>query len=281
MFIDSHAHLDVPNYDADRAEVIARARAAGVELMLEIAGSDVGKGSLEPGLKLAEEHDFIYAAVGLHPHEASLYDEKLEKILLESSFRPKVIGWGEIGLDYYYDNSPRDVQQRVFRRQLQLALKRQLPVIIHTRDAEDDTISILREDWAILGGAKIGGIIHCFTGTQKLADAAIEMGFHISFSGVLTFKTAEELRLVARSVPMEKLLIETDCPFLAPVPHRGRRNEPAFVIETAKKLAELKLSSLEEIASVTSDNFRRLFNLSWTPPALTTDLASGYNFDPA
>ncbi len=262
MFIDSHAHLDVPNYDADRAEVIARARAAGVELMLEIAGSDVGKGSLEPGLKLAEEHDFIYAAVGLHPHEASLFNEELEKKLVEFSHHSKVIGWGEIGLDYYYDNSPREVQRRAFRRQLELALERKLPVIIHTRDAEDDTISILQETWAAVGGAEIGGIIHCFTGTQKLADAAIEMGFHISFSGVLTFKTAEDLRRVAESVPMERLLIETDCPFLAPVPHRGKRNEPAFVIETAKKLAELKLSGLEEIGRQTGSNFRRLFNLS-------------------
>lgn len=262
MFIDSHAHLDVSNYDADRAEVIARARAAGVELMLEIAGSDVGKGSLEPGLKLAEEHEFIYAAVGLHPHEASLYDAQLEQTLLECSHHPKVIGWGEIGLDYYYDNSPRDVQQAAFRRQLELAIERRLPAIIHTRDADEDTIAILGESWFEKGGAEIGGIIHCFTGTQMLADAAIGMGFHISFSGVLTFKTAEELRSVARSVPMERLLVETDCPFLSPIPHRGKRNEPAFVVETARKLAELKQVSVEEIACVTTGNFRRLFGLS-------------------
>lgn len=261
MFIDSHAHLDVPNYDADRAEVIARARAAGVELMLEIAGSDVGKGSLDPGLRLAEAHDFIYAAIGLHPHEASLYDAQLEKILLDCSHHPKVIGWGEIGLDYHYDNSPRDVQRQVFRRQLELALERRLPAIIHTREAEEDTIAILREAWFENGGAEIGGIIHCFTSSQALADAAVEMGFHISFSGVLTFKTAEELRDVARSVPLERLLIETDCPFLAPIPYRGKRNEPAFVVETAKKLAELKQTSVEEIARVTSGNFRRLFSL--------------------
>ncbi|MEO6724267.1 MAG: TatD family hydrolase [Blastocatellia bacterium] len=261
MFIDSHAHLDTPNYDADRAEVIARARAAGVEIMLEIAGSDIGKGSLEPGLKLAEEYEFIYAAIGLHPHEASLYDTALEQTLLEHSSHPKVIAWGEIGLDYFYDHSPRDVQQRAFRRQLELAINFRLPVIIHTRDAEEDTIAILRETWANADGTSIGGIIHCFTGTQELADAAIEMGFHISFSGVVTFKTAEELRNVARNVPMERLLIETDCPFLAPIPHRGKRNEPAFVIETARKLSELKATSLEEIAHITSDNFRRLFHL--------------------
>ena len=262
MFIDSHSHLDVPNYDADRDEVIARARAAGIELMLEIAGSDVGKGSLEPGLRLAEKHEFIYAAVGLHPHEASLYDAELEQTLLECSRHSKVIGWGEIGLDYYYDHSPRGVQQQVFRRQLELAIEHRLPVIIHTRDAEEDTISILRESWAQVGGSEIGGIIHCFTGTQALADAALQMGFHISFSGVVTFKTAEELRNVARSVPMDRLLIETDCPFLAPVPYRGKRNEPAFVVETAKKLAELKQTSVEEIAATTSGNFKRLFGLT-------------------
>lgn len=261
MFIDSHAHLDVPNYDADRADVIDRARAAGVELMLEIAGSDVGKGSLRPGLKLAEEHEFIYAAIGLHPHEAGLYDDALEQTLLECSRHPKVIGWGEIGLDYYYDNSPRDVQQQAFRRQLELAFERKLPVIIHTRDAEEDTIAILQKSWADIGGVEIGGIIHCFTGTQHLADAAIEMGFHLSFSGVVTFKTAEELRNVARTVPTERLLIETDCPFLAPVPYRGKRNEPAFVVETARTIAGLKQTGIEEIAQITSSNFRRLFRL--------------------
>jgi TatD DNase family protein len=259
--IDSHAHLDVPNYDADRAAVIDRARESGVELILEICGSDVAKGSLDVGLKLAEEYPFIYAAVGVHPHEASLYDEALERKLLAMSDHEKVIGWGEIGLDYHYDHSPRDAQRRVFSRQLRLALERRAPAIIHTREAEDDTIQILREDWADVGGDAVGGIIHCFTGTQRLADAAIGMGFHISFSGVLTFKNAADLREVARSVPMERLLVETDCPYLAPLPHRGKRNEPAFVLETAAKLAELKGVGVEEIARATSGNFKRLFNL--------------------
>jgi TatD DNase family protein len=261
MFIDSHAHLDVPQYDADRADVIARARAAGVDLMLEIAGSDIGKSSLEPGLQLAEEHPFIYAAIGVHPHEASLYDEALEQKLLAMSQREKVIGWGEIGLDYHYDHSPRDVQRAVFQRQLTLALERQMPIIIHTREAEVDTIKILREAWFAQGGAEVGGIIHCFTGTQELADAALALGLHISFSGVVTFKKADELRNVARTVPLERLLIETDCPYLAPLPHRGKRNEPAFVVETAAKLAEIKGTSLAEIARITSGNFRRLFKL--------------------
>src|SRR5215510_4994456 len=215
MFIDSHAHLDVPNYAAD----------------------------------------------GVHPHEASLYDEVMERKLLAMSDHEKVVGWGEIGLDYHYDHSPRDAQRLVFRRQLRLALESRLPAIIHTREAEDDTIQILREDWAEAGGDVVGGIIHCFTGTQRLADAAIGMGFHISFSGVLTFKNAADLREVAPCVPMERLLVETDCPYLAPLPHRGKRNEPAFVRETAAKLAELKGIDVEEIARVTGGNFKRLFDL--------------------
>jgi TatD DNase family protein len=261
MLIDSHAHLDVPNYDADRDEVINRAREAGVEMMLEICGSDVAKGSLDVGLRLAEDYPFIYAAIGLHPHEASLYDEALERKFLAMSEHEKVIGWGEIGLDYHYDHSPREDQRRVFRRQLELALDRRKPAIVHTREAEEDTIQILGEVWAGAGGSEIGGIIHCFTGTQKLADAAIGMGFRISFSGVITFKNAGDLREVARTVPMDRLLIETDCPFLAPLPYRGKRNEPAYVRETAAKLAEIKGVGVEEIARVTSDNFKCLFNL--------------------
>jgi TatD DNase family protein len=256
MFIDSHAHLDVPQYDADRAEVIGRARAAGIDTMLEICGSDIAKGSLDVGIKLAEEHSFIYAAVGVHPHEASLYDEALERKLIEMSGHEKVVGWGEIGLDYYYDNSPRDVQRKVFRRQVELGRRCELPLIIHTRDAEEDTIAILRD-----ASHDYSGVIHCFTGTQDLAESAIRMGFYISFSGVLTFKTAGDLREVARNTPLDKILIETDCPYLAPVPHRGKRNEPAFVKETAAKLAEIKGASIDEIARITSANFKRLFKL--------------------
>lgn len=261
MLIDSHAHLDVPQYDADREAVIARAREAGVDLILEICGSDVAKGSLDVGIRLAEDYPFIYAAVGLHPHEASLWDDALESKLLDLSRRPKVIGWGEIGLDYYYDHSPRDRQREVFRRQLELALERRLPVIIHTRDAEDDTITILRQSWAEKGGSGIGGIIHCFTGARKLADAALEMGFLVSFSGVVTFRNAGDLREVARAVPLEKLLVETDCPYLAPQPYRGKRNEPAYVVETAAFLARLKEISPDHLARITTANFLRLFRL--------------------
>ncbi|MBO0722782.1 MAG: TatD family hydrolase [Blastocatellia bacterium] len=255
MFIDSHAHLDDAKYDGDRAEVISRARAAGIDTILEICGTEIARGSLDQGIALAEEYPFIYAAIGVHPHEANLYDDAIERKLVELSLHDKVVGWGEIGLDYYYDNSPRDVQRGVFGRQLGLARSGGLPAIIHTRDAEDDTIAILRE-------SKIDtGVIHCFTGTKRLADAAIGMGFYLSFSGVLTFKTANEIREVARSMPLEKILIETDCPYLSPVPHRGKRNEPSFVLETAAKLAELRGCDVAEIAQITSDNFKRLFNL--------------------
>ncbi|MCI0665164.1 MAG: TatD family hydrolase [Acidobacteria bacterium] len=255
MFIDSHVHLDVPQFDADRVEVIERARAADVEMFLEIAGSQISDGSLDAGLALTREYPFIYAAVGVHPHEASLYDGALEKKLLAMSEAEKVIGWGEIGLDYHYDNSPRETQRRVFRRQLELALDRDLPIIIHTRAAEDDTIEILR-------GSKAGtGVIHCFTGTEKLAGEALEMGFYISFSGVLTFKNAQDLREIARTTPIERLLIETDCPYLSPDPYRGKRNEPAFVKVTAAKLAEIRDTGIAEIARATTGNFKRLFRL--------------------
>jgi TatD DNase family protein len=253
VFIDSHAHLDMPAFDADRSEVISRARAAGVDLILEIAGSDIAKGSLDVGLALTEELDMIYAAVGVHPHEASIYDSELEARLLESAGRRKVVGWGEIGLDYHYDYSPRDVQRRVFGRQIEMARQTGLPVIVHTREAEDDTISILREHKGITG------VLHCFTGTQTLADAALDLGLLISFSGVVTFKNSNELRAVAASVPMDRMLIETDSPYLAPVPFRGRRNEPAFVRETAGTLASLHGVATQELGEQTSSNFMRLF----------------------
>ncbi len=259
MLIDSHAHLDVPQYDADRQAVIDRARAAGVGIMLEIAGSDIGSGSLDVGLSLAAAYPFIYAAIGLHPHEAVLYNPALEERLVAVARHPKTIGWGEIGLDFHYDHSPRDVQQRVFRRQLELAREHRLPAIIHTREAESETIAILRDLWNDSESRAIGGIIHCFSGSSALAGAALDLGFHLSFSGVVTFKNGTELRTIAACVPDDRILIETDCPYLAPVPHRGKRNEPAFVRETASLLASLRGSSLDEFASLTTNNFLRLF----------------------
>ena len=255
MLVDSHVHLDTKAFDDDRDAVISRARQSGVDLMLEIAGSDVGEGSLERGIKLAQDFDFIYAAVGLHPHEASIFDEDLEKRLIELISHPKVIGWGEIGLDYHYNYSPPEVQRGVFRRQLEIASERALPVIIHTREAEDDTITILKEF------PSLSGVMHCFTGSAGLARAALDLGYYISFSGVLTFKNAGELREIASQAPLDRILVETDCPYLAPVPHRGKRNEPAFVVETANEIARLRSASFETIAAATTANFRRLFAL--------------------
>lgn len=258
MFIDSHAHIDFYSYDDDRKEMIKRACDGGIDLIVAIGNGDVLKDSHEKAQALADEYPFVYTTVGLHPHDASLLDESLEKKLLELSKHPKVIGWGELGLDYYYDNSPREIQQKAFIKQLALARKRRLPVIIHTRDAEEDTKRILKEHWLDTG---LAGIFHCFTGSYELALAAIEMGFLISFSGVITFKKSKELRETASKLPLDRLLIETDCPYLAPEPYRGKRNEPAWVKETAKQLAELHNTTIEKVAETTSNTFRKFFNL--------------------
>jgi TatD DNase family protein len=257
MFIDSHAHIDGPEYDADRDDVIQRAGDAGVRAILNVGTGDPHSGALERAVELAEKHSQIYAAVGTHPHDARLFDDlaadRIRNLIKASS---RVIAWGEIGLDYHYDNSPRDVQREVFRRQLQLASEVQLPVIIHTREAEDDTIEILQAEWSHTGER---GIMHCFSGSLELAKATMELGFLISFAGVLTFKKAEELRAVAAAIPLDRLLIETDCPFLTPIPFRGRRNEPAHVVEVARTLAGIHGTTIEEIGEITTRNFNKLF----------------------
>lgn len=258
MLIDSHCHLDMSVFDEDRSDAIARAKAAGVEIMVEIAGSDIAAGSLDRGMNLAQQYPFIYAAVGVHPHEARLYDEVLEDRLVELSGHAKVIAWGEIGLDYHYDFSPRETQRAVFRRQVQLAREAGLPLSIHTREAEADTLEILREAAAQETGLR--GVMHCFTGSKDLARAALDLGFLISFSGVVTFKNAEELREIAVDLPSDRILVETDSPYLAPVPFRGKRNEPANVVATAKFLAELRGMNVEEFGRLTNENFLRLFN---------------------
>lgn len=258
MFIDSHAHIDFYSYDDDRKEMIKRAQDAGVDLIVAIGNGDVLKDSHEKAQSLANEYSFVYTTVGLHPHDALLLDESLEAKLKALSYHPKVIGWGEIGLDYYYDHSPKEVQKSAFIRQLNLAKERRLPVIIHTRDAEEDTKEILEKHWLETG---LKGVFHCFTGTYDLASAAVDMGFLISFSGVITFKKSRDLRETASKLPLEKILIETDCPYLAPEPFRGKRNEPAWVVETAKQLAALHNTSVERVAEVTSNNFRNFFNL--------------------
>ncbi len=263
MFVDSHAHIDGEAFDADRAEVVERARAAGVYAILTVGTGDPRAGELERAVEVAERYDCVYAAAGVHPHDAKLFDdaaaERLSKLLRSSA---RVVAWGEIGLDFHYDHSPRDVQREVFRRQLRMARAADLPAIIHSREADDDTAEILEDEWL---GARRAGVLHCFGGGAALAVRAMALGFYVSFAGNVTFKNAEPLRDVARTIPLERLLVETDCPFLAPVPLRGRRNEPAFVVETARRLAELRGTSVEEIGRATSENFARLFGVSLPP----------------
>ena len=260
MFIDSHAHIDGEEYDADRDEVIERARANGVCAILNVGTGDPHSGSLERAVEVAEKYENVYAAVGVHPHDTRLFDEKaahrIHNLIKKSS---RVIAWGEIGLDYHYDNSPRDVQQNVFRRQLQMARETNLPVIIHSREAEDDTVEILRDE---LKASARSGVMHCFGGSRSMMESVVELGFMISFAGVITFKKADELREVARHVPLERLLIETDCPYLTPVPFRGKRNEPVRVVEVAKCLAEIRGLTIEEMGRLTTANFTRFFGLN-------------------
>jgi TatD DNase family protein len=263
MFVDSHAHIDGEEFDADRGEVVARARAAGVAAILNVGTGDPRSGSLERAVRVAEEYENVFAAAGVHPHDARLFDDAAEERLaklLQGSVR--AVAWGEIGLDYHYDHSPRDVQREVFRRQLRLAREAGLPVIIHSREADEDTVEILAEEWA---GAERGGVMHCFGGGRWMAERALELGFYISFAGNVTFKKAEPLREVALAVPPDRLLVETDCPYLAPVPHRGRRNEPAYVADTARFVAGLRGTTPEELGRVTSDNFSRLFRVELKP----------------
>jgi TatD DNase family protein len=259
MFVDSHAHIDGPEFDADRDRVIQRARDADVGAILNVGTGDPHSAALERAVELGEKHQDVYTAVGTHPHDARLYDDSAEEKIRELiTNNASVIAWGEIGLDFHYDNSPRSVQLEVFRRQLRLARLAALPVIVHTREAEDETIDILNSEWA---GSNLPGIMHCFSGSLGLAQNAIELGFFISFSGIVTFKKADQLRMVAKKVPLDKLLIETDCPFLSPIPFRGKRNEPAFVVEVARGLAGIHEVEVEEIARITTSNFAKLFQL--------------------
>src|SRR5262245_17788654 len=260
MFVDSHAHIDGPEFDADRDEVIERARAAGVETILNVGTGDPHSGVFEQAIELGRKRPPVYTAIGVHPHDARFYNDAAEskiKELLKQGER--VVAWGEIGLDFHYDNSPRDVQVEVFKRQLRAARECDVPVIIHTREAEAETIEILRSEYA---GTDRGGIFHCFGGSNELAQEALALGFMISFSGILTFAKADALREVAKHVPLARMLIETDCPYLSPIPHRGKRNEPAYVVEVARVLGELYDVELEAMAYLTSDNFHRFFRLS-------------------
>jgi len=252
--IDSHCHLDSEQFNDDREAVIERALAAGVESMVAIGSGD-GPPDLEAGIRLADRYPFIYATIGVHPHDAANATVETYRRLSELTAHAKVIAIGEIGLDFHYDHSPRDVQRDVFVEQMRIARDAQKPIVIHTRSAWEDTIALLREHWALSG---LGGIIHCFSEGPREAEQALAIGFHISFAGIVTFPKATAIQEAARITPSDRLLIETDAPFLAPVPKRGKRNEPAFVVETARKLAELRGVTAGEIAQTTADNWRRL-----------------------
>jgi len=248
--VDSHCHLDDPKFDEDREQAVARAREAGVERMLAI-GTGNGPPDLEAAVRLAERYPFLYATVGVHPHDAAKATEDTFVRLRELAAHAKVLAVGEIGLDYHYDFSPRPVQVEVFTRQLALAAEAAKPIAIHTREAWEDTLAAVRE-------LPHGGIMHCFTGDAAQARQALDRGFHLAFGGVLTFPRAESVREAARITPDDRLLVETDCPYLAPAPHRGKRNEPAFLVETVRRLAEVRGRTAEEIAEITTRNFERL-----------------------
>ena len=264
MLIDSHCHIDGEQFDIDRDEVVQRALNAGVSAMINVGTGDPRSDDFRRAVGVADEYKNVFASVGVHPHDAKLFDDQAEEHLIglvRSS--KKVVAWGEIGLDYYYDHSPRDVQREVFRRQIRKARELDLPIIVHSRDADDDTVAILGEEYPneATGNERPPGVMHCFGGSREMAERVMELGFLISFAGNVTFKKAENLREAARVVPLDRLLVETDCPFLAPVPNRGKRNEPAFVVHTARFLADLLGVSFDSLAERATANFERLFRV--------------------
>ncbi len=254
MFIDSHCHLNYKGLVEDQAEVIARAGAAGVMTMLNISTRE---SEWDDVIGVAEAHDQIWASVGIHPHEADGHAHIDTAKLVARAVHPKIVAIGETGLDYYYDHSDRDQQRTSFRAHIAASRETGLPLIVHTRDAEDDTASILAEE---MGQGPFTGVIHCFTASQDFADKALALGLYVSLSGIVTFKNARDLQETAKMIPADRLLIETDAPFLAPVPHRGKTCEPAFVADTARMLADLRGISVEDLADQTSNNFRALFS---------------------
>jgi TatD DNase family protein len=252
--VDSHCHLDSEQFDPDRDAVIERALAAGVTQMVAI-GTGNGPPDLEAGIRLADRFSALLATVGVHPHDAAKATDETWQRLSALLAHPKVVAVGEMGLDYHYDFSPRDVQRAVFVEQMRIAHDAHKPIVIHTREAWDDTITLLEQHWAPAG---LGGIMHCFSGGPREAEQALALGFYLSFGGIVTFPKALDLQQAARVAPADRILIETDAPYLAPVPRRGKRNEPAFVVETARKLAELRGETVEHIATLTRENFKRL-----------------------
>ena len=254
VLIDSHCHLDFPDFGPEVEEVVARAHGAGVGLMLTISTK---VSEFDRVRAVAERFPHVYCTVGIHPHEAASEPETDTATLVEMAKHPKVVGIGETGLDYFYEHSPREAQQRNFRAHIAAARETGLPLVVHTRDADEDTAHILVEE---MGKGAYPGLLHCFSSGRQLAEKALEIGFYISLSGILTFKNAVELRETAARVPLDRLLVETDAPYLAPVPKRGKRNEPSFVVHTAEKLAEVKGVSAAALADATTANFLRLFS---------------------
>jgi len=252
--IDSHCHLDSAEFDDDRDAVIERALEAGVEHMLAI-GTGNGPPDLEAGLRLADKHPAFYATIGIHPHDTSKASPDDFKHLTHLLSHPKVLAVGEIGLDYHYDFSPRDVQKSAFIQQMEIAARAKKPIVIHTREAWEDTLALIEQHWTPHG---IGGIMHCFSGGPEEARRALNLGFYLSFGGIVTFPKALAVQESAKSAPRDRILLETDAPYLAPVPKRGKRNEPALMVHTARKLAELRGESYEAICNATTKNFQRL-----------------------
>ena len=254
MLIDTHAHLNAKQFEDDLEEVIDRAKLAGVSTMV-VVGFD--RATITKAIELANTYEYIYATIGWHPVDAiDMTDADLNWIE-ELAAHPKVVALGEMGLDYYWDKSPKEIQKEVFRKQIALAKKVKLPIVIHNRDATADIVDILKEEEA----SEVGGIMHCFTGSKEIAKQCIDMNFYISFGGPVTFKNAKQPKEVAAEIPLERLLIETDCPYLTPHPFRGKRNEPSYVKLVAEQIAELKGVAFEELAQKTSDNARRLFDI--------------------
>jgi len=256
--IDSHCHLDNAEFNDDRDAVIERALEAGVEHMMAIGTGD-GPPDLEAGLRLAEKYPAFYATVGIHPHDAAKATPDDLKRFAALLGHPKVLAVGEIGLDYHYDFSPREVQESAFIEQMGIAASAKKPIVIHTREAWEDTLALIERHWTPHG---IGGIMHCFSGGPEEARRAIDLGFYLSFGGIVTFPKALAVQEAAKSTPRDRILVETDAPYLAPVPKRGKRNEPALMVHTARKLAELRGESYQELCSATTENFRRLLLLN-------------------
>jgi len=256
--IDSHAHIDAPQFDDDREAMLQRCRDAGVQTLLAI-GTGPGPKKLDAALPYAEQHDWIYTTVGIHPHDAKEVTQTHLDELVRLARHPKVIAWGEIGLDYFYDHSPRDTQADIFRVQMELAHAAKLPIIIHCRDAWDDCLDQIERHWKSTG---LAGILHCFTGSIQHAKRGLDMGFLVSFAGNSTYPKAQSIRDVAAQLPLDRILIETDAPYLAPQPFRGKRNEPAYVAEVAKTLANVRNLAPEDIAATTASNFRRFFGIA-------------------